>query len=242
MGKVKGGKNFYGEVLGILLLETRFPRLPGDVGNATSYDFPVRFKVVKGASLKNVVLETDETLVNKFIEAAKELEVEGVRAITTSCGFLVLFQDEIAQAVRIPVFTSSLLMVPLVHKMTAGRVGIVTANSRNITGKHLDKAGIDTNKIPIAIAGLENKEEFSKWILHDSPEMDAEKVEMEVVEVTEDLITKYDDIKAVVFECHNLSPFSHAVQERLSIPIFDFITFANFVYNAVVKRRFIGYF
>ncbi len=241
MRKIEGGRSFYGEVLGILLLDTKFPRIPGDVGNATSYDFPVRFKVVKGASIRNVVFRTDETLLSTFIEAAKELEAEGVKAITTSCGFLVLFQDEIARSLKIPVFTSALLMVPLVYRMVMGRIGIVTANSKNLTERHLEKAGINLKEIPIAIVGLENKEEFSKTILHDTPEINIDKVETEVIDASEELIAKYEDVKALVFECHNLSPFSHAVQEKLKIPIFDFIAFARFVYNAVVKKSFSGY-
>ncbi len=239
--KVKGGRTTYGEVLGILLLDTKFPRIPGDVGNATSYKFPVRFKVVRGATVRKVVMEADRSLLGPFIEAAKELESEGVRAITTSCGFLVLFQDEIAKAVRVPVFTSALLMVPLAHKLTMGRVGIVTANSRSLTRRHLEAAGVDLEKVPVAVAGLEDKEEFSRSILGNSPDMDVEKVEREVVEKCEELVSKYDDIKALVFECHNLSPFSRAVQERLKLPIFDFIAFAHFIYDVVVKKRFEGF-
>ncbi len=39
-------------------------------------------------------------------QLAKEVEKEGVRAITTSCGFNAIFQEALANAVNIPVFTS----------------------------------------------------------------------------------------------------------------------------------------
>jgi Asp/Glu/hydantoin racemase len=236
MMKVKGGRNFYGPVIGVLLLETKFPRIPGDVGNAYTYDFPVVFKVVKGATLSNVVFQTDESLKIAFIEAAKELEREGVKAITTSCGFTVLFQDDMAKAVHVPVFASSLLMVPLVYRLVQGRIGIITANSRNLTQRHLKAAGI-TEDIPVAIAGLETREEFSRVILYNGEDADPEKIEREVIETAKDLVNKYPDIKAFVFECHNLSPFSHAVVRETGLPVFDFYTFVQFVYNAVVKRR-----
>ena len=238
--RVEGGRTTYGEVLGVLLLDTRFPRIPGDVGNASSYRFPVRFKVVRGATVRRVVVEADKSLLGPFLKAARELEAEGVRAVTTSCGFLVLFQDELARALRIPVFTSSLLMIPLVYRLTMGRVGILTANSKSLTRRHLEAAGVDLERVPVAIAGLEDKEEFSRVILGDAADMNVEKVEKEVVEACEELLARHDDIKALVFECHNLSPYSRAVQERLKIPIFDFIAFAHFVYEAVVKRRFKG--
>jgi len=112
MAKAVGGKNIFGHSIGILMLESRFPRIPGDVGNATTWDFPVLYKVVKNATPYAVVRKGDRRLLPSFIKGAKELEKEGVRAITTTCGFLAMFQQEIAAAVNIPVFTSSLMQVP----------------------------------------------------------------------------------------------------------------------------------
>ncbi|MGI6574878.1 MAG: hypothetical protein ACOX3A_03250 [bacterium] len=134
LGIVRGGKNYYGLAIGILMLETKFPRIPGELGNATTWNFPVLYKVVKGASPQRVVRENDPSLLEPFLEAARELEREGVRAITTSCGFLAMFQKEMAAAVNIPVFTSTLLMVPLVHKMLRPeqKVGIITVNSQTL--------------------------------------------------------------------------------------------------------------
>src|SRR6185503_15791738 len=100
-GRVRGGFNQYGFTVGILMLDTRFPRIAGDMGNATTFPFPVRYQRVSGASPERVVRGG----------------AEGVRAITTNCGFLVKFQRELAAAVSVPVFTSSLLLVPLVHRM-----------------------------------------------------------------------------------------------------------------------------
>ena len=86
------------------MLDTVFPRIPGDIGNAATFSFPVRYKVVKGASPQRVVKEADTRLLEPFIEAARSLEKEGVKAIGTSCGFLAIFQRELADAVDIPVF------------------------------------------------------------------------------------------------------------------------------------------
>src|SRR5712664_2526393 len=118
-GRVRGGFNQYGVTVGILMLDTRFPRIPGDMGNATTFPFPVRYHRVSGAVPDLVVRRGAEGLLGAFIEAARHLEREGVGAITTNCGFLVKFQRQMAEAVRVPVFTSSLLMVPLVHRLLA---------------------------------------------------------------------------------------------------------------------------
>ena len=129
--KVSGGFTNYGQDLGVLMLDTRFPRLPGDIGNARTFPFPVRYRTVRGASPARVVMDRDPALLEPFIAAARELEAEGVRAITTSCGFLAMFQRELAASVRVPVFASSLLQVPLLYAMfgTQGKAGILTARA-----------------------------------------------------------------------------------------------------------------
>src|SRR6202012_1617413 len=91
-----GGKAIYGAPLGILMLEARFPRIPGDMGNATTWPFPVLYRVVKGASPERVVLHEAAGLLPQFLRAAAELVAEGAEAITTNCGFLSLFQQELA--------------------------------------------------------------------------------------------------------------------------------------------------
>src|SRR2546429_5667656 len=123
-GRVRGGFNQYGFTVGILILDTRFPRIPGDVGNAATFPFPVRYHRVSGADPDLVVRRGAEGFLPAFVQGARALEGEGVGAITTSCGFLAKYQQELAAAVRVPVFTSSLLMVPLVHRLLpAGRRG-----------------------------------------------------------------------------------------------------------------------
>ncbi|MFQ5711156.1 MAG: aspartate/glutamate racemase family protein [Candidatus Geothermarchaeales archaeon] len=236
----KGGRTHYGEAIGILILDTKFPRIPGDIGNASTFDFPVRLRVVKGASVDRVVRQADPDLLNPFIQAARELESEGVKAITTSCGFLVLFQDELARAVGIPLFTSNLLVVPLVYELTGKRVGIITASSESLTERHLRAAHIDPS-IPIAVAGLEGQPEFGRAILGNSDSMDIDKVEGEVVDVAITLAKNHRDLGSFVLECHNLAPYSAAIQEALELPVFDIVTFTRFIYEAVVKRRFTGF-
>ena len=132
--RVQGGTNLYGFTVGILMLDTRFPRIPGDMGNATTFDFPVRYHRVSGASPDRVVRQGQRELLPSFIEGARFLEREGVRAITTNCGFLAKFQPELAAAVTVPVFTSSLMLVPLVQRMLPpGRaVGVLTVNAASL--------------------------------------------------------------------------------------------------------------
>ncbi len=100
MAIATGGKAIYGAPLGILMLEARFPRIPGDMGNAGTWPFPVLYRVVRGASPERVVLRAAAGLLDDFLAAAAELVGAGAEAITTNCGFLSLFQRELAAHVR----------------------------------------------------------------------------------------------------------------------------------------------
>jgi hypothetical protein len=153
--------------VGILMLDTQFPRIPGDMGNASTFDFPVRYHRVAGASPDRVVRQGQRELLPSFIEGARFLEREGVRAVTTNCGFLAKFQPELAAAVSIPVFTSSLMLVPLVHRMLPARraVGILTVNASALHAEHMAGAGIAG--VPTVVAGLETEKEFTRVMLDD---------------------------------------------------------------------------
>ena len=142
--KVRGGRNLYGHDIGILVLDTVFPRIPGDIGHAGTFPFPVLYHKVRNASPARVVREGDPALLEGFVAGARTLEASGVLAITTSCGFLALFQRQLAEAVRVPVFTSALQLVPLVSRMLGPdrAVGVLTVDGLALGPRHLAGAGI----------------------------------------------------------------------------------------------------
>lgn len=230
----------FGQAIGLLLLDTVYPRIPGDIGNATTYPFPVRFKVVKGVHLEDIMCEKpDISVCRRFIEEAKELEGEGVRAITTSCGYFIYFQEEIANAVNVPVFTSSLIQVPFVAKILGKnkRVGIICASSKYLTKTHLRKAGID-DSMSVAVAGLDRK-----WsmVRGQDPNKRLDGFERALPKVAKELVLNHPDIGALVFECTNFAPGAAAVQEATGLPVFDIVTLIYMIHDAVVRKRYTGY-
>jgi Asp/Glu/hydantoin racemase len=241
MEKVTGGKNIYGYPIGILMLETQFPRIPGDIGNATTWDFPVLYKIVKKATPDLVVRKGAPGLLEPYIRGAQELEKKGVRAITTNCGFLALFQKDMASAVNIPVFTSSLMQVPLAYTMIkpSQKIGIITVHSNSLTQKHLSCVGAD--KIPHVIYGTEGEEEFSRVILDDEMELDVDKSRHELVRVSKRMVSEHPEVGAIVLECTNMPPYAATIQKEINLPIFDIYTLVIMVYHAVVKKDFSGY-
>ena len=231
----RGGKSLYGAPLGILMLEARFPRIPGDMGHAATSPFPVRYHRVPGASPDLVVRRGAAGLLPAFVEGARQLEREGVGAVTTNCGFLVKYQPELAAAVRVPVLTSSLLLVPLVHRMLppGRRVGILTVNSTGLGDEHLRGAGIGGD-IPLAVAGLEGEKEFTRVLLGDEAELDVDQAREEHVRVARRLVTYHPDIGAIVLECTNMPPYAADVQRATGLPVFDIVSLVTLVHGALL--------
>jgi hypothetical protein len=234
--RVRGGFNQYGFTVGVLMLDTRFPRIPGDMGNATTFPFPVRYHRVAGADPDLVVRRGAEGMLDAFIEGARQLEAEGVGAITTNCGFLVKFQREIAASVRVPVFTSSLLMVPLVHRMLppGQRVGVMTVNAGSLGPEHLAGAGISAD-MPLAVAGLETEKEFTRVLLGDEMELDPELAREEHVRVARRLVGDHPDIGAIVLECTNMPPYAADVQRVTGRPVFDIVSLVRLVHDGLAS-------
>lgn len=225
------------------MLDTTFPRYPGDIGNATTFPFPIRYKVVKGASIERVVFKADTTLLEPFIKAGKELEDEGVEAITTSCGFLAMFQKEIAEALKVPIFTSSLLQIPIVRRMInpTQKVGIVTADKPSLGKKHFQSVGIEEMK-GLVIEGMENEPAWQKWSHFTTGDLALLRTEVEkaVVKVSTQMIQNNPEIAAVVFECTNLPPYANAVQQATGKPVFDIVTLTKYVYSTLLRENYHG--
>jgi Asp/Glu/hydantoin racemase len=237
-GRVRGGMNQYGFSVGILMLDTRFPRIVGDMGNAATFPFPVRYQRVTGADSDLVVRQGAAGLLPAFVEAAQLLEREGVGAITTNCGFLVTFQAALAAAVRVPVFTSSLLLVPLVHRLLppGRRVGIMTVNAATLTAQHLASAGIG-GEIPIAVAGMETEKEFTRVLLGNELVLDVDAAREEHVRVARRLLGEHPDIGALVLECTNMPPYSADIQRETGLPVFDIVSLVTMVHAALAAGR-----
>jgi Asp/Glu/hydantoin racemase len=233
-GRVRGGFNQYGFTVGILMLDTRFPRIPGDMGNATTFPFPVRYHRVAGADPDRVVRRGADGLLPAFVEGARALEREGVGAVTTNCGFLVKYQRELAASVAVPVFTSSLLLVPLVHRMLppGRRVGIMTVNAASLGPEHLAGAGIAPDT-PLAVAGLEGEKEFTRVLLGDEMELDPELAREEHVRVARRLVSEHPDVGAIVLECTNMPPYTADIQRETGRPVFDITTLVRMAHDAL---------
>ncbi|HXC92092.1 MAG TPA: aspartate/glutamate racemase family protein [Stellaceae bacterium] len=234
---VWGGKPLYGARLGILMLEARFPRIPGDMGNAMTWPFPVLYKVVPGASPPRVVRDKAAGLLDDFLEAAAELVRLGADGLTTNCGFLSLLQREIADHVGVPVATSSLMQVPFVERLLppGRRVGVLTVSAANLTPEHLVAAGADPRT---PVVGTDDGREFTRVMLGNEERLDAAAAERDILEAGDTLVARHPDIGALVLECTNMAPYARALRERLRLPVFDVYAFVSWFHAGLVPRDF----
>lgn len=207
-------------MLGVLMLDTVFPRVVGDIGNPATFGFPVRHMVVKGSFPRWVIYDPDNDLLQLFIGSARRLEEGGARLISTSCGFLAIFQKEISEAIGVPFISSSLLQVPMVHRMLpAGRkVGILTAEASRLTVRHF--AGAGAENVPVVVHGMEGEEEFKRVFINNSPDADMIKLGQEVRRVAERFTRPGSGVGAIVLECTNLPPFEGLIREVTGLPVF----------------------
>ena len=249
---IKGGKYCYGQAIGIVLLDRKYPLLPGNVGNASTYDFPVRIKVLYGSWSPPLPPYRDKAgnyhkQMQRYIDIIKEFEKEGVKAVTCSCGFFAATQKEAAAAVNIPVFTSPLLLIPFIQKiLNPGQiVGVLTAHTPYLLKQpevFLEPVGVD-GSIPLAIEGMDQSpsKEFLEVVGDKKLEANRDLMEKEVVDMARKLVSDNPEVGALLLECSGMPVYSKAIQEELGLPVFDYIGMINMVFNSVVQKRYEGF-
>lgn len=234
--RVTGGKALYGASVGILMLEARFPRVPGDMGHAGTWGFPVLYRVVRDASPDRVVRRGAKGLLPAFIDAARGLEADGADGITTNCGFLALFQRELAEAVKVPVLTSSLMQVRSVNALLdeGKRAGILTISGSTLTGAHLAAAGVPQDT---PIGTTEGGAHFTRAILGDAHELDLALAEKDNVEAAVALCEANPEMGAIVLECTNMTPYAAAIRKATGLPVFSMVSLVGWFQSGLQPRR-----
>jgi len=228
---------YYGVSIGILMLETYFERFFGDIGHAETWPFPVQYRIVHGAVPNRVTDLLNHDLLEPFKQAADDLIASGVDGITTTCGFLSLYQEELTAHCSVPVATSALLQAPMVARVLpkGKRVGILTFSEEQLTGPYLEKAGVDPDT---PVAGLPESSEFQRSIREGDTSVPFEVLQREALETAERLLKSDPTIGAIVCECTNLTPYSHVMNRSLGVPVFDMVTLVHWFQRGLSPQRF----
>jgi len=209
--------------LGIVMLDTRFPRPLGDIGHPDTFGFPTRRGVVSGAWPDKVVASAAglraARLLPAFAAITRQLERDGALAITTSCGFLVLLQRELQAAVKVPVVTSSLLQLPALLDQQS-HVGVLTISARKLGAEHLRAAGVRRDRLAdVLVEGVDPAGEFASAILGNRAEMDLERAGRDVVDAALALKARAPALRTVVLECTNMPPYAQAIRDATGLEV-----------------------
>lgn len=230
-------KTVHGASIGILMLETRFPRIPGDLGYAGTWDYPVHYRVVHGATASKAVTQDPIELLQPFIDAGKELVAMGVDGVTTSCGFLSPLQKQLSAAIGVPVAASSLMQVAWIDQLLppGQRTGILTIDSTSLTDVHLSAAGaaLDT-----PIGGTQHGKEFTRAILGDETTLDIEQCRIDNINAAKALVEDHPEVAAIVLECTNMVPYAADIQAHTERPVYSIYTLINWFQSGLAARHF----
>ena len=240
--RIGSGQFVSGYAIGILIQDVHYPLIPGNVANASTFRYPVRMEIVKGANQKRVHTY-DETLLDELKAACKRLESQGVRAITGACGYFGHFQKEASKAVHIPMYLSSIMQIPWIRAglRDDDEIGILCADIGCFTDHLFDQCGVgEEDKKRCRIAGAGNLAEFSA-LLERRGSFNNHALEGELVSLAKELKLKYPRIRAILLECSDMPPYAAAIQKAIQLPVYDYITMINFIYSSVAHRPFYGF-
>ena len=234
------GQAVAGFPVGIIVIDIWYPLLPGNVANASTFDFPVMYKVLKGASIDQILCG-DPELLPLVIDAGHELIQHGARCIVGACGSFAYYQKEAAASFPVPTFLSSMLQVPLIlHSLKPNqKLGVIAASPDSLTQKVFDQCGI-SEPSRLAITGAKGLPEFEN-ILQSTGRLNSCKLEEELVELARRFVSEHPEIGSILLQCSDLPPYAWAIQNALGLPVYDMITLINWLHSAVVRRPFAGF-
>lgn len=226
--------------VGVIMMDARVPYPPGSPNNARTFEFPVTYEVIEEAKYESLIYAPQfEKLKDRFIDAGQRLVDRGVKAVVGSCGFMVLFQRELTAALPVPVFSSSLLQLPLIAQTISPKqqVGILTFSSESLTESHMDIATAGRS-MRYVVSGLENRPRFHAAVHEEGGSFDFNEMEADVVAEAVKMHREHPDLGAILLECSDLPPYAHAVREATGLPVYDIMTLIRWAHSAIEPEQY----
>lgn len=223
--------------IGIIAIDLEYPKLPGNVVNASTYDFPVLYEKVSFEI--EALFRGDDEIKEGIVNAAKKLEAEGVRAIIGACGFFAHFQEDVKEAVKVPVYLSSLCQLPSIKVglKKGQKVAVIAASGESVTDSLLSAVGGSMDDIEVFDVG--SMESFApiRWGKH---ELDNGRLTEDMRALGARIREEHPETGAILLECSDLPPYAWAVQEGSGLPVYDFISLIRWVKQSVSQTPYYG--
>lgn len=223
--------------IGIIAVNLIYPKIPGNVANASTFKFPVLYEIVE-FEIEDL-FRGDEKIKLQVVEAAKKLESQGVRAIVGACGFFGHFQKDVRDAVSVPVYLSSLCQIPIISTglKPEKKIAVIAADGKSITNQLLEKVDADDSRLEVFNVG--DWKSFAP-IRYGKTELDNGALSRELEKLAKDIAKNHKEIGAILLECSDLPPYAYNIQRASGLPVYDFITLINWVEHSVEQRPYYG--
>jgi hypothetical protein len=232
---VVGGQPFYGQEVGVLLLDAPYPRLPGDVGHAATYRWPVQFEIVEGLTADRLIHHFDDGIPPLVARSVDRLAQRGARVVVGGCGFFARVHAYVRQRSKVPFLSSSLLQVPWLRMLYGDPIGVLTIDAEALDDRYIGDCGW-SRRDPVVIEGIDPASMFARVYFENRDRFDPRQMEADVVAAARRLAARAPEVKAVVLECTNMAPFAAAVQRVLPVPLYDIQGLADFA--ALATHRY----
>jgi hypothetical protein len=223
--------------IGIIAIRLDYPKLPGNVVNASTFRFPVLYEEV--AFEIEALFRGDEAIREQIVQAAVRLEGRGVRAIIGACGFFAHFQEDVCSAVKVPVYLSSLCQIPIIKTglRKEKKIGVLAASGESVTQDLLEKVGADSEDVIVFDVGKWESFAPIRW---GKTTLDNGALTKDLMALGERIRKEYPQVGAILLECSDLPPYAWAIQRASALPVFDFITLIRWVYISLTQQPYFG--
>lgn len=221
-------------VLSLLQLDTCFPRIAGDVGSPETYRARLEPHVIADLSVHKVITASPQA--QDITAAESALARARGDVITTSCGFLGIWQQRLAAAAPAPFLASSLIGLPeLMARYGADDLAILTFDADILAAPAFTPM---MNGFAGPVVGLPPASHLKQVIADDLPRLDHRRAEADIIDLVAGLMTRAP-VRALLLECTNLPPYKAALKKRFDIEIFDILTQINLVNPDIIDPAFL---
>ena len=223
--------------IGIIAIDLVYPKLPGNVVNASTFSFPVMYKKVSFEI--EALFRGDPAIIEQVVDAARQLEAEGARAIVGACGFFAHFQKQVKEAVHVPVFLSSLCQLPMIRAGLRDDqlIAVIAASGDSVTDALLANVGGRSSDCIVFDVGSWESFAPIRW---GKSELDNGALTKDIMALGEKIRNEYPQVGAILLECSDLPPYAWAIQRSSQLPVYDFISLINWAAQGAAQKMYTG--
>ena len=220
--------------LTVLQLDTQFPRIIGDICCKETFLSNINIIKINNASVSQIISKNPNE--QHFVNFKNQILKTKEKLITTSCGFTFFWQSPFNKLTKSEIITSSLCCLEEKRKYYNDNEILIFTFDEDILKFLL----FSKLKIPFKghILGLKKNNLLHKIIFNNENYYDFEKISYELNQLLWKKI-KNQNIKLLILECTNLSPYKSGFRNIFSGEIVDLLVLIEKKIPGIIKKEFL---